>query len=233
MLLSGGLDSAVSLYWTVAQGWEVSTIEFEYHKRPEMERRASRGLRQRIGIDTSIVVPVDFIREVVDLQEGLLTNDFLKHAPQGYIPARNLVFYSICAYYAEVLQVQYIVGGHNRGDSETFPDASRQFFRHLNALLKLAMWSHAQSETQVLLPLMDMGKDGVVRLGRDLGVPYGLTWSCYGDAQGPCGCCESCIERHAAFEAAGIPDPLTDFSSQTSGPQTSDLPMSILPRSEV
>ena len=210
ILLSGGLDSAVSLYWALSQSWNASTIELEYHQRPSRERSACFDLRKHAGISDAhaIVVPLDFVREVTDLPEGALVNTSLSQAPQGYIPSRNLVFYSLCSYYAEILGIRYIVGGHNRGDSESFPDAGRFFFRRLNQVLELAMWSYSQTHTEILLPLIEYGKAEVLRLGYSLGVPFELTWSCYHDAERPCGDCESCTERRDAFAEVGFPDPL-------------------------
>ncbi len=204
VLLSGGIDSAVSLYWSLSRGWEVTSIEFEYYKRPQGERRACRHLREKAGIRESIVVPIDFVREASDQPESILLNRALLKSPEGYIPARNLLFYAVAAYYAELGGRRYIVGGHNRTDSESFPDAGKRFFAQLNELLKAALWSHSQVHTEVILPLIDLDKPHVVDLGRQLNVPFDLTWSCYCDAETPCGSCESCLEREAAMSAANI-----------------------------
>lgn len=208
VLLSGGIDSTVSLYWALAKGWRVRTIEFEYYQRPHRERTACRQLRERIGLDKHIIVPLEFIREVSDLEENNPAAIFWKQAPQGYIPSRNLLFYAFAAYYAEILGARYIVGGHNRGDSADFPDAGKLFFDQMNELLKTSMWSHSRLDTQILLPLMGLEKAEVVRMGETLKVPFELTWSCYHDAEVPCGICDSCGERRDAFCDAGIGDPL-------------------------
>lgn len=204
VLLSGGLDSAVALYWARTQGWEVHTTEFEYHERPERERRACRDLCERATITNRIVTPIPFIREIADIPERELANSALARAPQGYIPLRNLIFYALSGYHAEILGARYIVGGHNRTDSESFPDAGKAFWDQLNRILTIAIWSHGEVGTRIVLPLIEMGKVEVIRLGRQLGVPFDLTWSCYFDADRPCGACESCIERDAAFAAAGL-----------------------------
>ncbi len=210
VLFSGGLDSAVSLYWVLSKGWKVNTIELEYYRRPAHERQACIDLRKRAGVsdDNAIVVPLPFIREVVDLSPGTFVNTELNQAPPGYIPTRNLVFYSLCAYYAEILGIRYIVGGHNRADAESFPDAGKNFFVHVNRLLELAMWSHSLLHTEILLPLIEYRKIEVLRLGYKLRIPFELTWSCYYDAGLPCGICLSCVERRDAFAEAGFPDPL-------------------------
>lgn len=204
VLFSGGLDSAVALYWAKSQGWNVITAEFEYHQRPERERRACRDLRAHAGIHEQIVIPIPFLREAVDIPAQELNNPALAHAPEGYIPLRNLIFYSLVAYHAEVRGARYIIGGHNLTDCESFPDAGREFWERLNQLLKLAIWSHSEIRTEIVLPLIEMDKREVIGLGSRLGVPFEMTWSCYFDAAQPCGTCESCLERERAFAASGL-----------------------------
>jgi 7-cyano-7-deazaguanine synthase len=208
VLLSGGIDSTVSLYWALSKGWEVRTLEFEYYQRPRREKTACRHLRERVGIVSPIIVPLGFVREVSDLDERELVGSFWGQAPQGYIPSRNLLFYSFAAYYAEIMGARYIVGGHNRGDAEEFPDAGSKFFGQMNELLKSSMWSHSKLNAEIILPLMGLGKAEVVRTGEALKVPFELTWSCYHNAEVPCGVCGSCSERREAFCDAGIRDPL-------------------------
>jgi 7-cyano-7-deazaguanine synthase len=204
VLLSGGLDSAVALYWARAQGWEVFPIEFEYFGRPGRERRACLELRAHAGIPHALAVPLPFLREAVDVPAQDLVNPALARAPEGYVPVRNLIFYALAAYHAEILAARYIVGGHNRTDYESFPDAGRSFWDSLNTLLKIAMWSHAEVGTEIVLPLIELTKHEVVSLGMKLGVPLEATWSCYFDAEQPCGACASCQERAAAL---GMSDP--------------------------
>jgi 7-cyano-7-deazaguanine synthase len=210
VLLSGGLDSAVSLFWALSQGWEIRTIELDYYRRPRRESMACKALRERGGIDPahSMIIPVDFIREIVDISEDTPVNHLLLQSPRGYIPARNLVFYSLCAHYAEMLGVRYIVGGHNKADSEVFPDAGMDFFRQFNTLLRSAIWSYKNVRTEIILPLIHFRKSEVVSLGHSLGVPFEMTWSCYDDGASPCRSCKSCTERGKAFEATGLHDPL-------------------------
>ncbi len=208
MLLSGGIDSAVALYWGRSQGWTVATLEFEYFQRPARERQSCRELRLAANLTDAAALAVPFLRETVDLEPGQIRNPGLAEAPEGYIPARNLVFYALAAARAENGGFRYVVGGHNRGDAANFPDASREFFARLNHILPLALWSYESIRTEIILPLINMDKGEVVRLGAALGVPFVSTWSCYGDGAAHCGACRSCAERHAAFSVAGIDDPL-------------------------
>ncbi len=204
VLLSGGLDSAVAMYWAKAQGWTVTPAEFDYHERPERERRACRDLRSHAGITDIITISVPFLREISDVPAQELNNPMLARAPQGYIPLRNLIFYALAAYYAEIRGARYIVGGHNRTDCESFPDAGRAFWEQLNRIFGLAIWSHSAIRTEIVLPLLTLEKAEVIQLGARLGVPFDLTWSCYYNTDKPCGTCESCLERAEAFAAAGL-----------------------------
>jgi 7-cyano-7-deazaguanine synthase len=54
-----------------------------------------------------------------------------------------------------------------------------------------------------------MTKGKIIEKGRELGVDYALTVSCYrADPAGrACGECDSCRLRSAGFESAGVPDP--------------------------
>ncbi|MBZ5495252.1 MAG: 7-cyano-7-deazaguanine synthase [Acidobacteriia bacterium] len=204
VLLSGGVDSAVALYWARSQNWDIFALEFEYYERPERERRSCRDLCTHAGISNRIVAPIQFIREISDIPAPELANPALARAPQGYIPLRNLIFYSLSGYHAEILGARHIVGGHNRTDCESFPDAGKPFWEQLNQIFKIAIWSHSEVQTEIILPLIDMGKAEVVRLGSELRVPFELTWSCYFNADCPCGACASCLERAEAFAAAGL-----------------------------
>jgi 7-cyano-7-deazaguanine synthase len=61
----------------------------------------------------------------------------------------------------------------------------------------------------VRAPLLQLSKAEIIRRGAALGVPYGLTHSCYDpDPEGrACGRCDSCRLRRQGFREAGVPDP--------------------------
>jgi len=56
--------------------------------------------------------------------------------------------------------------------------------------------------------VIDMSKAEIVKTGRELGVPFELTWSCYQNEDRACGVCESCRLRLKGFREAGVPDPI-------------------------
>ncbi len=208
VLLSGGIDSAVSLYWAQAKDWDVRPLTFHYFRRPPQEVVATRKILEASRIRNLREIDLPFLREVDDLKAGGLENASLLESPEGYIPARNMVFYALAAYAAEPLGARWVIGGHNGSDPEAFPDASPKFFNFFNSMYRLGLWSYSRRPVQILLPLSGRSKVDVVKLGLELGVPLELTWSCYWDRAKHCGTCASCKERREAFAALGVDDPI-------------------------
>jgi len=208
VLLSGGIDSAVALWWAKGKGWDIRPLTFNYRNRPTRERTAVQALSARAGVHPVRAVDLPFLTEVDDLRPAGFANPNLARSPEGYIPARNLIFYGLAAYYAELDGARFLVGGHNGVDPEAFPDASPKFFDLLNRAFRLGLWSYKSSPVQVLVPLRGKSKADVVRMGLEMDVPFEVTWSCYWDRERHCGTCTSCRERKEAFSAAGVGDPV-------------------------
>jgi len=208
VLLSGGIDSAVTLWWAKQQGWDIRPLTFDYFGRPRREHDAVLALTAQIGTGPVRRVDLPFLKEVDDLRKEGFENRRLLNSPEGYIPGRNLIFYGLAGHYAELDAVRYIVGGHNGIDPESFPDASPKFFNFFNSMYRLGLWSYDKTPVQILLPLSGKSKVEVVKLGLDLKVPLEITWSCYWDRDLHCGTCASCVERKEAFRALGIEDPI-------------------------
>jgi len=61
---------------------------------------------------------------------------------------------------------------------------------------------------RILTPLLELTDRQVVELGAELEAPWQLSWSCQGSAQIPCRACPGCRRRKAAFQSAGIVDPV-------------------------
>ena len=209
VLLSGGIDSAVSLWWAKSNGWDVRPLTFHYFRRPPQEVVATHKLIELSGLSRIQEVDLPFLQEVDDLKKRGLENAVLLESPEGYIPARNMVFYALAAYYAETTGARWVIGGHNGTDPETFPDASPKFFNFFNSMYRLGLWSYGKTPVQILLPLSGKSKVDAVRMGLERGVPLEHTWSCYWDRDVHCGTCASCIERKDAFRVLGVEDSIT------------------------
>jgi len=199
LLLSGGIDSATALYWAKKEGYDLIALSFNYFLRPKRENEATLKLTNNLGVKL-IEVPIEFLKEAIDLKiEGFLIPSVI-HSPEGFIPTRNLVFYSIAAYFAEVYGCKSIIGGHILTDTTQFPDANFNFFKSLEQLINRSKHNRDTTTIEILLPLIKLSKSEVVKLAIDLNVPLELTWSCYSDGDQPCGRCSSCIKRKKVLD---------------------------------
>ncbi|MFX0039209.1 MAG: 7-cyano-7-deazaguanine synthase [Promethearchaeota archaeon] len=198
VLLSGGIDSAVALYWAHHKGYSIIAISFNYDLRPENEKKAALKLAENLKIKL-IEVPLPFIKESINLRiEGFPVPSAVD-APEGFIPSRNLVFYSIAAYYAEVYGYELIIGGHIAVDPDNFPDAAPNYFKSLEKLINEGKHKKEMDSLNFLFPLAKMTKIDVIKLAKRLEVPLEWTWSCYSDGEQPCEKCNACRKRNEAL----------------------------------
>jgi 7-cyano-7-deazaguanine synthase len=132
--------------------------------------------------------------------------------PVTYVPARNTVFLSFALAWAEVLESSDIFIGVNALDYSGYPDCRPEYIQAYERMANLATKAAVEGRThlQIHTPLIRLSKAEIVKLGKDLGLDFGLTHSCYDpDASGrPCGQCDSCVLRRKGFEVARIVDPL-------------------------
>ena len=129
--------------------------------------------------------------------------------PSTYVPARNMVFLSVAASYADALGITDIFIGVSEVDYSGYVDCREEFIKAMENAINLGTVLGAEKNQKITLhaPFMHMTKAEEVRLGVELGVDFGLTWTCYrGDAH-PCGTCDSCLLRAKAFTEAGVEDP--------------------------
>ena len=213
VLFSGGLDSTTCLYWALAQGYECETLTISYGQKHEREVRAAREIAERLGVKQNFVTLdfpwlassslVDNKQEIPDLPMEEIQSGKI---PSTYVPGRNLVFLSIAASLMDSLQADAIVAGPNAVDFSGYPDCTPAFFSAASDAINRGTQRGVLNGVEVLAPLMDLSKAGIVKLGAQLGVPFELTWSCYSGGDKPCGFCDSCKLRARGFAEAGVVD---------------------------
>lgn len=213
VLFSGGLDSTTCLYWALAQGYECETLTISYGQKHEREVRAAREIAERLGVKQHFVTLdfpwlassslVDNKQEIPDLPMEEIQSGKI---PSTYVPGRNLVFLSIAASLMDSLQADAIVAGPNAVDFSGYPDCTPAFFNAAADAINRGTQRGVLNGVEVLAPLMDLSKAGIVKLGAQLGVPFELTWSCYSGGDKPCGFCDSCKLRARGFADAGVID---------------------------
>jgi len=207
VLLSGGLDSATCLYWARHRFSLVYAITFNYTDRGKREKSAAIRIAKRANIANLIELDLPFVQEGVQIASSTETMD--SHSRwSAYIPARNLMFYSIALYYAEKLSIRSIIGGHNRHDRLFFRDATQSYLRKLTSLFREGTKMQGKGSIKIILPLSNMYRTKIIKLAVELGVPMELTWSCHLDGNKHCRRCYACTERLQSFRSLGIIDPV-------------------------
>ena len=260
VLLSGGIDSATSLAIAGAGGYELFAITFDYHQRHSRELASAKMVAAAYGAARHLVVAFDLRniggsaltaeipvpKRAKSKLSGALTktrknigtsiHPVAATIPVTYVPARNTIFLSFALGWAEVLEAERIFIGANAIDYSGYPDCRPDYLRAFEQMANLATKASVEGKLRFRIeaPLITLTKAEIIRKGLELGLDYGLTWSCYDpqpatghgakgtgqmtgrNASGkklpagyrPCGRCDSCILRQKGFREAGIDDPL-------------------------
>ena len=212
VLVSGGMDSAVTLALALERGLDCYALSVSYGQRHSAELVAAAELAAEQGAIEHKIVIVD-LRSIggsaltadIDVPETPSTG-----IPVTYVPARNTIMLSIALGWAEVLGAREIFCGVNAVDYSGYPDCRPEFIEAFERLANLATKAGVEGAgMDVRAPLMRLSKADIVREGMRLGVDFSRTVSCYqADAQGrACSACDACRLRAEGFAGAGVPDP--------------------------
>ncbi len=212
-ILSGGMDSVVATI-KLAEDYEIHAITFDYGQRSaSMEIKAARRISKFFGFRHSVIeIPwlgkiggsaLTTRKEIPHLNINELDDKSRETAKRVWVPARNLIFTSIGAAFAESICAEVIIVGWDKEEAATFPDNSREFLQAFNRVLAIGTLKHVE----VKAPFIDSTKREIVEEGYRIGVPFELTYSCYEGGELHCGTCESCARRKRAFKLAGVGDP--------------------------
>lgn len=217
-LLSGGLDSSTAAAMAKAHGYELYALTFDYGQRHRREIEAAKSVGKALGVRDHIVVFFDLrkwggsaLTDDIDVPTDRNTDQMSADIPVTYVPARNTIFLSFALGYAETIRADTIFIGANQVDYSGYPDCRTEYLRAFETMANLATKAGVEGTMRFKIeaPLIDMTKAEIIKAGTALGLDYGLTWSCYQGDDKPCGRCDSCKLRLAAFEAAGMSDPLS------------------------
>lgn len=216
-LLSGGLDSATCLALARCEGYECYALSFDYGQRHRIELDAAARVAERLGASRHIVAKIGLdafggsaLTAAIDVPKGRSASEMDHGIPVTYVPARNTIFLSFALAWGEVLGTGHLFIGVNALDYSGYPDCRPEFIEAYQRMANLATKAGVEGTARVEIhtPLLQLSKAEIVKLGHELGVPFGLTHSCYdpGPDGRPCGACDSCVLRRKGFEEAGIED---------------------------
>jgi len=216
-LLSGGLDSATCLALARRDGYECYALSFDYGQRHKIELEAAARVAAALGAKRHMVAKIGLdafggsaLTAEIEVPKGRSAGEMGAGIPITYVPARNTIFLSFALAWAEVLESSHIFIGVNALDYSGYPDCRPEFIEAYERLANLATKAGVEGRTRLKIhtPLLHLSKAGIVKLGQELALPFGLTFSCYDPQPGgaPCGQCDACLLRRKGFEEAAIED---------------------------
>ena len=207
VLLSGGLDSATTLFYAQAKGFSPHCLIFDYGQRHRKEIVAAKRIA-RVAKSPYTILKIQFPWKgsaLLDKRTHIPSHRNLKNTniPSTYVPARNIIFLSFAASYAETIGAKQIFIGANAVDYSGYPDCRPVFIKAFQRMLGQGLKMGVQGKgLNVSTPLIHKSKAQIINLARRLGVPLDLTWSCYQGGRLPCGVCDSCRLRAQGFQDA-------------------------------
>ncbi len=212
VLLSGGLDSAVTLAEANKKS-KPNTIHFKYGQLTQ--RKESLCAEKLANHYENEYIEIELYDIFNKFSAGLTTKetDLSKHYDEddiatSYVPMRNTIFLSIAAGIAEKNDIKELWYGPNQNDRQGYADCREEYIASLQETLSLGT---DKQKFSIQTPLVEMDKADIVARGHELEVPFQHTWSCYQSSEGPCGECASCSERKEAFHENNLEDPINAY----------------------
>ena len=206
IIVSGGMDSITLLYERkdeIALG-----ISFDYgsnHNARELP--FARMHCERLGI-RHLVINLSFIHQYFKssllsgadkIPEGSYDDDNMKST---VVPFRNGIMLSIAVGIAESEGLTKVFIANHGGDHAIYPDCREEFIEAINAASQAGTYEHVR----ILAPYTNITKTDIALRGKQLGIDYSETWSCYKGGEVHCGKCGTCVERKQALREAGLED---------------------------
>ena len=216
VLLSGGLDSATTLFLARDLGFQCSCLIIDYGQRHKREIESAKRIA-RIAHSPYKIVKLDFpwkgsalLDKKIKIPRYTKIQGRKNTIPSTYVPARNIIFLSLALSFAEVVKAEAIFIGVNAVDFSGYPDCRPLFLKAFKKAADSGTRAGIEDKKiRITTPLIKKTKAEIIKIGKRLGVPFGLTWSCYAGGNKPCGRCDSCYFRAMGFKQAKITDPLS------------------------
>ncbi len=207
IVLSGGMDSVTMLH--EYKDDIALAITFDYGSNHAQNEIAMARLNcQQLGIPQMVISLKEVFRNVHSsllegadaIPEGHYAADNMKST---VVPFRNGVMLSVACAIAEDKGLRRVMIANHSGDHTIYPDCRPQFVDAMSH----AMQAGTYAGIELWAPYTTISKSEIARHGKQLGVDYRNTWSCYKGGAKHCGKCGTCVERKEALWEAGIPDP--------------------------
>lgn len=200
IVMSGGMDSTTLMHDYKER--IALAITFDYHSRhAEHEIACARWQCEQLGI-RHLVLELPFMEQY--FKSSLLKGG--EAIPDGHyadenmkstvVPFRNGIMLAIAAGIAESEGLHYLMLANHSGDHAIYPDCRPEFVEAMGAAMKAGTYVGLE----LLAPYTHMTKREIALRGKELGVDFSHTYSCYKGGDKHCGTCGTCTERKEALD---------------------------------
>jgi len=213
LIVSGGMDSVTLAHYFHAKRYDLTLLSFDYGQRHVKELQFAKACADRLGGIHKIVD----LHSVTALLPGSSLTDSSVEVPEGHyaaesmkvtvVPNRNAIMLAIAWAHAVAIGAEAVAFGAHAGDHFIYPDCRPEFFNAISNAFRKGNEGFGNPNLKLYAPFIDFTKAQVADLGREMGVHFEETWSCYNGREKHCGKCGTCVERKEAFALAGIVDP--------------------------
>ena len=204
LIYSGGLDSTTLLY---EYRDRISlAVSFDYgSKHNAREIACAVDNCKRLGIK-HLVIPLGFIGQYFksdlllgggEIPEGHYAEENMKST---VVPFRNGIMLSVAAGLAESYGLDTVLLANHAGDHAIYPDCRPEFVAAMDDAVRAGTYEGIR----VVSPYCLLTKRDIALRGKDLGVDYSRTYSCYKGGEKHCGKCGTCTERKEALAGFDI-----------------------------
>ncbi|AGB15227.1 queuosine biosynthesis protein QueC [Halovivax ruber XH-70] len=235
VLASGGIDSATTAYEARARGYDLHFFHTSYGQHTESkEYECARAQADELDaafhhVETDHLARIDgssltgeseAVPDAADADEPVpdaadTDETDPNETPSTYVPFRNANLLSMAVAYAEANDCDAVFVGAHSEDHGGYPDCRPRFFEAFQRVVDTG--TADDTHIQIQAPFVEASKTDIAVRGRELAVPYELTWSCYRDDEPACGTCDSCARRLNAFQNIGERDPI-EYTDRPSHP---------------
>ena len=183
-----------------------AAVTFQYgSNHNKREARCARINCEKLGIEW-IEIDLSFMGRHFEssllqgadaIPEGHYADDNMRST---VVPFRNGIMLAVAAGLAESRKLDGVMIANHSGDHAIYPDCRPDFITSMGRAIADGTYDHLQ----LLAPYTSLSKGEIALRGKNLGVDYSLTYSCYKGGEHHCGKCGTCVERAEALRYAGI-----------------------------
>lgn len=201
LLLSGGIDSVVLLYWLIENKYKVYPLHINYGQTTnESEIKAIKQILSKELLSHTFFMDVP---SLITMGSGTLTGEYPKQVgsreawhEKEFFPNRNLILLTLASSYSSNIDINKIsigVVGRN-----SYSDTKNSFLKSAQKTLSLSL-----NPIEIIAPFAGRSRKEVIRSAIDFNVPIELTFSCNSHSGNHCLFCNSCLERQQALDLMG------------------------------